>query len=71
MGRVLFSDAVDSVGWPEGEVRMIKMWVVINAIAVALAGLRGIQSHRRERAFWRAYAEGRIAQDVVGGGQGL
>ncbi len=69
MGLVLFSDAVDCVDWPGGEVRMIRIWVVINAIAVALAGLRGIQSHRRERAFWRAYAEGRIAQDVVGGEQ--
>ncbi len=70
MGLVMFGDAVDCVDWSGGKVSMIKIWIVVNTIAVALAGLRGIQSHRRERAFWRVYAEGRLPHDVIIGGQG-
>ncbi len=70
MGLVMFGDAVDCVDWPRGEVRMIKIWIVINVIAVALAGLRGIQSHRRERDFWRSCSEERMQRDAAVGGQG-
>ena len=70
MGLVMRGDAVDGVDERGGEVRMIEAWMLINVVIAALAGVRGIQNHRRERKFWRAYAEGRIPRDAVVGGHG-
>ncbi len=67
MGLVMFGDAVDGVDWPGREVRMMEIWIVTNVIAVALAGLRGIQNHRRERDFWRAYDDRRRSENLAVG----
>jgi len=63
MALVMSGDAVDCVDWPGREVRMIEIWLVINAIAVAWAGLRGIQNVRRERDFWQAYDDRCASKD--------
>ncbi len=67
MGVVMVGGAVDWVDWPECEVRMIEIWIVTNLIAAALAGLRGIQSHRCERDYWRAYDDRRRSENPAVG----
>lgn len=65
MDLVMFCDAVDGVDWPGREVHMIGIWIAINTVAVGLAGLRGIQSDRRERDFWHAYDDRRASKDLT------
>jgi hypothetical protein len=46
---------------------MINLWIVVNVVAGALAGFRGIQCHRRERDFWRGYDQKRMPTSIVVG----
>jgi hypothetical protein len=55
------------VDWSGPEARMIEMVIVLNAIVIALAGLRVIERDGRERDLWRAYDERRMPKSSVVG----
>ena len=67
MSTVKLGNAVDGVDWPARVGRMLEIWLVINAIVVALAGLRGMQHDRREREFWRVYGEEKVRSGTAAG----